>query len=184
MFAPKPLKKARRAAHPVSLMTPRPVKRAKMTAVNAANLAGGAKRAAERQAVKTRTRPVASREASELSARRLVAGVFAAVLMLVVASPAGALVAYWYNDGTGSFVGENWWFDGFNEPARAPRRFRWQASDADPRYGVPRHEHWRSRGTHHLDTPHGQQRGLHGHRGRRPMHKPGPRARTHVRRRH
>ena len=30
MLAPKPLKKARRVAHPVSMVTPRPVKRAKM----------------------------------------------------------------------------------------------------------------------------------------------------------
>lgn len=53
MFAPKSLKKARRATHPVSLMTPRPVKRAKMAAVNTANPAGAAKRAAKRTAVRT-----------------------------------------------------------------------------------------------------------------------------------
>jgi hypothetical protein len=52
MFAPKSLKKARRATHPVSMVTPRPVKRAKMTAVNAANPVGGAKRAAKRAAVR------------------------------------------------------------------------------------------------------------------------------------
>lgn len=52
MFAPKPLKKARRAAHPVSLLTPRPVKRAKMTAVNATHPVGAAKRASERQVVR------------------------------------------------------------------------------------------------------------------------------------
>jgi hypothetical protein len=52
MFAPRPLKKARRAMHPVSLLTPRPVKRAKMTAVNATHPVGAAKRAAERQAVR------------------------------------------------------------------------------------------------------------------------------------
>jgi hypothetical protein len=52
MFAPKPMKKIRRAAHPVSLLTPRPVKRAKMTARNAANPAGAAKRAAKRGAVR------------------------------------------------------------------------------------------------------------------------------------
>ena len=52
MFAPKPLKKARRMTHPVSMVTPRPVKRAKMAAVNTANPAGGAKRAAERAVVR------------------------------------------------------------------------------------------------------------------------------------
>ena len=52
MFAPKPMKKMRRAAHPVSLLTPRPAKRATMTAVNAANPAGAAKRAAKRAAVR------------------------------------------------------------------------------------------------------------------------------------
>jgi hypothetical protein len=52
MFAPKPLKKARRAAHPISLMTPRPVKRAKMTAVNASHPAGAVKRAGKRAVVK------------------------------------------------------------------------------------------------------------------------------------
>jgi hypothetical protein len=51
MFAPKPLKKARRAAHPVSLLTPRPVKRAKMTVVNTTHPVGAAKGAAERQVV-------------------------------------------------------------------------------------------------------------------------------------
>jgi len=52
MFAPKPLKKARRLTHPVSMVTPRAVKRAKMTAVNTANPVGGVKRAAKRAAVK------------------------------------------------------------------------------------------------------------------------------------
>jgi len=52
MFAPKPLKKARRMTHPVSMVTPRPVKRAKMAAVNTTNPVGGAKRAAERAAVR------------------------------------------------------------------------------------------------------------------------------------
>ncbi len=52
MLAPKPLKKARRVAHPVSMVTPRQVKRAKMTAVNTANPAGAAKRAAKRAAVR------------------------------------------------------------------------------------------------------------------------------------
>jgi hypothetical protein len=46
MFAPKPVRKARRAAHPVSLLTPKPVKRAKRAATNAANPAGAAKRKA------------------------------------------------------------------------------------------------------------------------------------------
>ena len=53
MFAPKPLKRARRLAHPVSLVTPRPVRRAKMAAVNAANPAGAAKRAAKRSVVRS-----------------------------------------------------------------------------------------------------------------------------------
>lgn len=52
MFAPRPLKKARRAAHPVSMLTPRPVKRAKMTAVNVTHPAGAAKRAAKREVVR------------------------------------------------------------------------------------------------------------------------------------
>jgi hypothetical protein len=52
MFAPKPLKKAHRVAHPVSMVTPRPVKRAKMAAVNTANPAGAAKRAAKRTVVR------------------------------------------------------------------------------------------------------------------------------------
>jgi hypothetical protein len=52
MFAPKPLKKPRRAAHPVSLLSPRPVTRAKLTAVNARYPAGAAKRAAKRQVVR------------------------------------------------------------------------------------------------------------------------------------
>ncbi len=52
LFAPKPLKKARRMGHPVSVVTPRPVKRAKMAAVNTANPAGAAKRAAKRTVVR------------------------------------------------------------------------------------------------------------------------------------
>jgi hypothetical protein len=52
MFAPRPVKKARRLAHPVSLVTPRPVKRAKMTAVNATHPAGAVKRAGKRAAVR------------------------------------------------------------------------------------------------------------------------------------
>ena len=52
MFAPRPLKKARRAMHPVSLLTPRPVKRAKMIAVNATHPVGAVKRSAERKVVR------------------------------------------------------------------------------------------------------------------------------------
>jgi len=52
MLAPKPVKKLRRAAHPVSMLTPRPVQRAKMTAVNAANPAGAVKRASKSAVVK------------------------------------------------------------------------------------------------------------------------------------
>jgi hypothetical protein len=37
MLAPKPVRQLRRVAHPVSMLTPQPVQRAKMTAVNAAN---------------------------------------------------------------------------------------------------------------------------------------------------
>lgn len=53
MFAPKPLKRARRLTHPVSLVTPRPVRRAKMVAVNTANPAGAVKRASKRSAVRS-----------------------------------------------------------------------------------------------------------------------------------
>lgn len=53
MFAPKPMKKARRAAHPVSLLTPRSVRKAKMGAVNAANPAGAVKRAGKRRVVRS-----------------------------------------------------------------------------------------------------------------------------------
>ena len=52
MLAPKPVKKLRRSAHPVNLLTPRPVQRAKMTAVNAANPADAAKRAGKHAVVK------------------------------------------------------------------------------------------------------------------------------------
>jgi len=52
MFAPKPLKKAKRATHPVSLMTPRPVRKAKMAAVDTTHPAGAARRAAGRAAVR------------------------------------------------------------------------------------------------------------------------------------
>ena len=52
MLAPKPAKKIRRAAHPVSAITPRPVKRAKATATDIAKPVGGTKRAAKRATVK------------------------------------------------------------------------------------------------------------------------------------
>jgi hypothetical protein len=58
MFAPKPLKRARRATHPGSLLTPRSVKRVKRTAMNVANPLGATKRAAKTSAVRTvRGRP-------------------------------------------------------------------------------------------------------------------------------
>lgn len=53
MFAPRPLKKARKLAHPVSIVTPRPAKRARMAVVNATNPPGALKRAAETAAVRT-----------------------------------------------------------------------------------------------------------------------------------
>lgn len=53
MFAPKPMKKMRRAAHPVSLLTPRPVRKVKARARDVANPVGGVKRAAKRKAVRT-----------------------------------------------------------------------------------------------------------------------------------
>lgn len=52
MFAPKGVKSARRMTHPVSLLTPRPVRRAKVTAVNIASPAGAAKRAVKRSVVR------------------------------------------------------------------------------------------------------------------------------------
>ena len=52
-FAPRPLKRARRLAHPVSLVTPRPVRRTRMVVVNTANPAGAAKRAAKRSLVRS-----------------------------------------------------------------------------------------------------------------------------------
>jgi hypothetical protein len=52
MLAPRPVKKVRRLAHPVSMATPRSVKRAKMAAVNSANPVGGAKRAAKSATVR------------------------------------------------------------------------------------------------------------------------------------
>lgn len=53
LFAPKSAKKARRALHPVSAATPRPVRKAKARASDFANPAGGVKRAAKRRTVKS-----------------------------------------------------------------------------------------------------------------------------------
>ena len=52
MFAPKSAKKIRRAAHPVSAMTPRSVRKVKARATDVANPIGGVKRAGKRRAVK------------------------------------------------------------------------------------------------------------------------------------
>lgn len=52
MFAPSSAKKLRRAAHPVSAVTPRPARKAKMGYVNTKNPVGGVKRAAKRRAVR------------------------------------------------------------------------------------------------------------------------------------
>jgi hypothetical protein len=51
LLAPRSAKKVRRAVHPVSAATPRPVRKAKARATDLANPAGGAKRAAKRKAV-------------------------------------------------------------------------------------------------------------------------------------
>lgn len=53
MFAPKSAKKARRAMHPVSAMTPRPARKAKARATDLANPVGGVKRAGKRRAVRS-----------------------------------------------------------------------------------------------------------------------------------
>lgn len=53
LLAPKPIKKLRRAAHPVSLLTPRPVRRAKMAVVDVTHPAGAVKRAGERALVRS-----------------------------------------------------------------------------------------------------------------------------------
>lgn len=53
LFAPKSVKKVRRAVHPVSAMTLRPVRKAKAGARDAANPVGGMKRAAKRRGVRT-----------------------------------------------------------------------------------------------------------------------------------
>lgn len=52
MFAPKSAKKVRRAAHPVSAMTPRPVRKAKARATDITNPVGGVKRAGKRRVVR------------------------------------------------------------------------------------------------------------------------------------
>jgi hypothetical protein len=53
MFAPKSVKKATRAMHPVSAATPRPVRKAKARATDIANPVGGVKRAGKRKAVRS-----------------------------------------------------------------------------------------------------------------------------------
>lgn len=53
LFAPRGLKKARRAMHPVSLLTPRPVRKAKMSLVDITHPVGATKRAAKRQVVRS-----------------------------------------------------------------------------------------------------------------------------------
>lgn len=53
MFAPKSVKKMRRAAHPVSVMTPRSVRKAKARVTDVANPVGGVKRAGKRRAVRS-----------------------------------------------------------------------------------------------------------------------------------
>jgi hypothetical protein len=53
MLAPKSAKKARRAMHPVSAATPRPVRRAKARAGDIANPVAGVKRAGKRKAVRS-----------------------------------------------------------------------------------------------------------------------------------
>lgn len=57
MFAPRSAKKLRRAAHPVSLVTPRAVKKTKMAVVDVTHPVGATERAAKRQAVKTVRNP-------------------------------------------------------------------------------------------------------------------------------
>jgi hypothetical protein len=64
MLAPKPAKKIRRLAHPVSLLTPRPVGRAKVAVVNAANPSGAVKRAAKREIVAMLHAPVTAPQAT------------------------------------------------------------------------------------------------------------------------
>jgi hypothetical protein len=53
MLAPRSVKKVRRAAHPASAMTPRPVRKAKARATDVANPVGGVKRASKRRAVRS-----------------------------------------------------------------------------------------------------------------------------------
>jgi hypothetical protein len=64
MLAPKPAKKIRRVVHPVSLLTPMPVGRAKMAVVNAANPSGAVKRAARREIVAMLRTPVTAPRAT------------------------------------------------------------------------------------------------------------------------
>lgn len=52
LFAPSSAKKARRAMHPVSVATPRSVRKVKARSTDFANPAGGMKRAGKRKAVK------------------------------------------------------------------------------------------------------------------------------------
>ena len=75
MFAPKPVKRARRLAHPVSLVTPRAATRTKMAVVNAANPPGAAKRAAKTAAVRAvRAAPPGGGRLSPRAARRAATG--------------------------------------------------------------------------------------------------------------
>jgi hypothetical protein len=53
LFAPSSAKKARRAMHPVSAATPRPVRKAKARATDIANPAAGVRRAGKRRAVRS-----------------------------------------------------------------------------------------------------------------------------------
>jgi len=53
LFAPKSAKKARRSMHPVSMATPRSVRKAKARVTDVRNPAGGVKRAAKRRTVRS-----------------------------------------------------------------------------------------------------------------------------------
>jgi hypothetical protein len=53
LFAPSSAKKVRRAAHPVSAATPRPVRKAKARTTDLADPVGGVKRAGKRRAVRS-----------------------------------------------------------------------------------------------------------------------------------
>ena len=52
LLAPKPLKKARRSAHPISLLTPRPVRNVKRVAAKATNPVGAVGDTLENQVVR------------------------------------------------------------------------------------------------------------------------------------